>query len=34
MVLLDADVLIDILRQYPKAVKWARSDRGQEAALP
>ena len=32
--LLDTDVVIDVLRQHPSAVRWASTERAQEVALP
>ncbi|MBM4176820.1 MAG: type II toxin-antitoxin system VapC family toxin [Ignavibacteria bacterium] len=34
MILIDTDVMVDILREYPHAVKWLRSIRDEEILLP
>lgn len=34
LLLLDTDVVVDVLRQLPSAVRWVESARTQEAALP
>lgn len=34
MLLLDADVMIDVIRRHPPAVKWMSSHRAEQAALP
>jgi predicted nucleic acid-binding protein len=34
MILLDTDIMVDILRAYPPAVSWLRSQEEQEIGLP